>query len=296
MHVPGRILLASAFAAATLTAHIGLTAQEPVTRCDPLAGSLSSLTRTQKKAFMESQNAFIANHYADALGELRSLLAQLPQDTPEYGAMAERTAEAAIYAGDQTYAITLLKPIEARDGGDCPARTLLARAYAEEGQSAERDAEIAAISQLHKQAPESSAGKLDAFLLEQHSLKSGGAVTIAYFLRPAAPHNTHLLAQIFDASGSLMLHIELDSDDPDQVYFRQIHPDLAAKGDRRYSLDAFLDKALPDNTNEDRHDLIQFFDGAPSYDTVRDRILAIAERAVEYERKQSPQDAPAQEK
>jgi hypothetical protein len=292
MQVPGRILLAATLAAALLTADSLLAAQEPTTRCDPPAGSLASLTRAQKKAFMESQNAFIANHYSDALGELRNLLAQLPQDTSAQRAMAERTAEATIYAGEQTYAISLLKPIESRDGSDCPARTLLARAYAEQGQSVERDAEIAALNELHKQAPESPTGKLDAFLLEQHSLKGGGAVTIAYFLRPAPPHNTHLLAQIFDASGSPMLHIELDSDDGDQVYFKETHPDLAAKGDRRYSLDGILDKALPGYTSDDRHALIQFYDGEPSYDTVRERILAMADRAVGFDPKQLPRNAP----
>lgn len=293
MHIPGRILLAAALAAIPFTTPARLAAQEPTTRCDPPAGSLSRLTHSQKNAFMDSQNAFIANRYADALAELRTLLAQIPPDPPAQTAIAERAAEAAIYAGDRTYAISLLKPIEARDGSDCPARTLLARAYAEQGLSNERDAEIAALTELHKQAPESPAGKLDVFLLEQHDLKGGWAVTIAYFLRPAPPHNTHILAQIFDASGNLMLHIELDSDDPDQVYFRQIHPDLAAKGDRRYSLDAFLDKALPDNSNEDRHALIQFFDGAPSYDVVRERIMTIADRASTSGAKPSPQNAPA---
>lgn len=226
---------------------------------------------------MQSQDKFIAGRYADALGDLRGLLAQMPQDTLAQSAMAERTAEAALFAGDRDYAISLLKPIELRDGSDCPARILLARAYAENGQSAERDAEISALAGLHKQAPESPAGKLDAFLLEQHGLKGGGAVTIAYFLRPSGPHNTHILAQIFDASGKRMLSVELDSDDGDQVYFKETHPDLAAKGDRRYSLDGFADFSQPGGAID--HALIQFFDGAPGYDAVRDRILTIAERA-----------------
>jgi hypothetical protein len=262
--------------AGLLIAQLSLTAQEPTIRCDPPAGSLGRLTRTQKKAFMESQDLFILGRYADALRELRGLLSQVPPDTPAQSAMAERTAEAAIEAGERTYAISLLKPIEERDGGDCPARTLLARAYAEERQSAERDVEISALTELHKQAPQSPAGKLDAFLLEKYGLKGGGAVTIACVLRPWGPHITHLLSEIYDASGGLILHIELDSDDGDQVYFRETHPDLAAKGDRRYSLDAFGPKTLPDGTID--HALIQFYDGAPSYDAVRDRILAIAER------------------
>jgi len=278
MPVTLKLLLATALAASSLTAHVGLTAQQPTTRCDPTPGSLGRLTQTQKKAFMESQDLFLAERYADALGELRVLLAKLRQNTPAQSAMAERTAEAALEAGERTYAISLLKPIEESDGNDCPARTLLARAYAEEGQSAERDAEINALTELHKQAPKSPIGKLDAFLLEKHGLKGGGAVTIACVLRPWGPHNTHLLSEIYDASGGLILHIELDSDDSDQVYFREIHPDLAAKGDRRYSLDAFGPRTLPDGTID--HALIQFFDGAPSYDTVRERILAIAERGA----------------
>src|ERR1035441_2911322 len=213
MQVPLKFLPATIMMAGLLIAQLSLTAQEPTIRCDPPAGSLGRLTRTQKKAFMESQDLFILGRYADALRELRGLLSQVPPDTPAQSAMAERTAEAAIEAGERTYAISLLKPIEERDGGDCPARTLLARAYAEERQSAERDVEISALTELHKQAPQSPAGKLDAFLLEKYGLKGGGAVTIACVLRPWGPHITHLLSEIYDASGGLILHIELDRDD-----------------------------------------------------------------------------------
>lgn len=280
MPVPLKWFLAAVLTAGTLTAPASLTAQELTTRCDPPPGSLGRLTQTQKKAFMESQDMIIVGRYADALAELRGLLAQLPQNTPAQSAMAERTAEAALEARDRAYAISLLKPIEEHDGSDCLARTLLARAHAENGQSAERDAEISALTSLHKQAPKSPAGKLDMFLLEKHSLKGGGSVTIWYALRPWGPHNTHLSAEILDASGGTILHIELDSDDGDQVYFRQIRPDLAAKGDRRFSLDLFEpDRTLPDGKIDHPHALIQFFDGLPSYDAVRERILAIAERS-----------------
>jgi hypothetical protein len=280
MPVPLKLFIVIAFAAGSLVSLRGLNGQELTRRCDPPAGSLARLTKAQKKAFMGSQDMFIAGRYTDALRELRSLLAQLPPNTPEQTAMAERTAEAALEAGDQAYAISILKPIEERDGSDCSARTLLARADAETGRSAERDAEINALIALHNQNPKSPAGKLDLFLLEKHTVKGGGAVAIGYLLHPSGPHNTHLTAQIDDASGAMVVRIELDSDDPDQVYFRQIHPELAAKGDRRYSLDAFgPDKALPGGKIDHPHALIQFFDGAPSYDTVRERILAIADRA-----------------
>ena len=107
--------------------------------------------------------------------------------------------------------------------------------------------------------------------MEKHRLKGDRGVMIWYVLRLSGPHNTLLYADVLDASGGLILHVELDSDDGDQMYFKEIHPDLAAKGDRRFSLDLFgPDRTLPNGRINHSHALIQFFDGAPSYDTVRE--------------------------
>jgi hypothetical protein len=281
-------LAATAFAPTLLAAQTGPNAPELTMRCDPPAGSLSRLTKAQKKTFMHSQDILVAGHFAEAVTELRSLLAQLPPNTLEQTATAERTAEAAIEAGDQTYAISLLKPIEERDGNDCAPRTLLARADAETGKSAERDTEISTLTALHNQDPKSPAGKLDGFELEKHILKGGGGVAIGYFLHPVGAHNTHLTAEIADASGAMVLRIELDSDDPDQVDFKQTHPDLPAKGERRYSLDAFASDKLLHDTKADHHALIQFYDGVPSYDILRGRILAIADATQNSGQNKSP--------
>ena len=113
--VPSKLLLATALIASSLAGYQGLSAQELTTRCDPPPGSLGRLTQAQKNAFMKSQDLFISGHYAEALGELRSLLSQLTENTPEQRAMAERTAEAALEAGERTYVFSLLKPIEERE-------------------------------------------------------------------------------------------------------------------------------------------------------------------------------------
>jgi hypothetical protein len=264
-----RLLRATVLLSALLVIQTNLAAQGPTTRCEQAPGSLGELNQSQKKIFLKAEDMLAAGHYSDALRQFRGLLSQIPQNTPGQSVMAELTAEAALFAGDRAYAITLLKPIEEREGGDCLARTLLARAYAENGQTAERDAEISALTELRKQAPESPIGKLDFFLLEQHSLKSG-TVGIWYALRPWGAMNTHLYAQVVDGSGEATLTIQLNSDDGLQVYFKEKHPDLAANGERQFSLDA----ALPDGTGG----AIQFFDGAPTYDSLRDRILTVAER------------------
>jgi hypothetical protein len=268
LQVPLKLFLGTALAAGYLTAQVTVAGQKLTTRCDPPDGALARF-KIQKNAFLKSQDMFIAGRYAEAIGGLRDLMAQVQQNTLAQTALGERAAEAAIEAGKRAYAISLLKPIEVRDDSDCLARTLLARAYAEDGRSAERDAEISALTALHGKAPKSPAGKLDVFELEKHSVKGGGIVGILYALRPWGPHNTHLYSEILDVSGKMVLRIELNSDDSDQVYFREIHPDLAARGERRFSLDAFGPE----------HALIRFFDGRPSYDDVRQLILAIAERS-----------------
>ncbi|HEY4358638.1 MAG TPA: hypothetical protein VGN16_23025 [Acidobacteriaceae bacterium] len=279
MRIALHLFLATVLMTSPLAAQTGPGLPELTTRCDPPAGSLGKLTHAQKDAFMESQNQFIAGHYADALAALRTLLAQVPANIPAQTALAERAAEAAIEAGERTYAISLLKPIEEHDGHDCLARVLLGRAHAEEGHAADRDAEVSALVALHKAASGSSAGKLDGFLLEKHVLKGGGSVSIWYVLRPWGPHHTYLYSEILDVSGGMVVRLELDSDDGDQVYFKEIHPELVAKGDRRYSLDAFAVEEVSPGYKKEQHALIQFYEGWPPYDTVRERILAIAERA-----------------
>jgi hypothetical protein len=254
-----------------------LIAQEFTMRCDPPDGSLSRLNRTQKDVFNKSQDMFIASSYAQATAELRALLGQFPEDSKEHRALAVRAAEAAIYAGDRAYAIKLLKPIEQSEGSECPARTLLARAYAETGQSAERDAVLTALNARHNQDHKSSVGKLDRFLLEYYKLESGRTVSTTYCLRPFGPHNTYLYAGIRDPSGAVILIVELTSDDGDQVDFRASFPQRATKGERRYSLDAWQPNGSAPDTDMTHLPVIEFYDGRPSYDLVRERIRAIAE-------------------
>ena len=121
----------------------------------------------------------------------------------------------------------------------------------------------------------------------ERSLKGGGpSRSLTFSARGSS--QSHLLAQIFDASGKQMLHIGLDSDDGDQVYFKEAHPDLAAKGDRRYSL-------IRSGQGRARHH--QRPTARPhtvlrrraDYDAVQDRILGMAERAVEF---QSTDESP----
>src|ERR1700742_4835481 len=142
MPAPAKWFPAAVLMLGMLAASLSLSAQQLTTRCGPPDSSLARLNKNQQKMFTDSQRLFAAGSRDDALTALRALLEQLPLNTPAKKAVAETAAELALETGDRAYAISLLQPIAKQDGGACAARALLARAYAENGQSAERDAEI----------------------------------------------------------------------------------------------------------------------------------------------------------
>ena len=65
----------------------------------------------------------------------------------------------------------------------------------------------------------------------------------------------------FDPGTHFTPYVDLESDDIDQVSFKQQHPDKAAAGDRAFSLDTY-----PTPTSQA---LMRFFDGEPTYEEVR---------------------------
>ena len=69
----------------------------------------------------------------------------------------------------------------------------------------------------------------------------------------------------YDPNTHFTPYVDLESDDIDQVSFKQQHPDKAAAGDRAYSLDSY-----PTPTSQA---LMRFFDGEPTYEEVRALVL-----------------------
>jgi hypothetical protein len=81
-----------------------------------------------------------------------------------------------------------------------------------------------------------------------------------------------------NTAGEQILRIE--SADFDQPRFAKEHPDLAAAGARRFSLDGYgQEEKMPDGTLKGTHMTYGFFDGQPAYDTIRQQIIAIANGA-----------------
>ena len=157
-------------------------------------------------------------------------------------------------------------------------RSLLARAYAEAGDKTQRDSELAALVALHKANPGTPVGKTTQILLEHDTLANGGGVSIWYSLEPWGQFKTYVYSRIFDKDGNQTLRVTLESSDFDQPMWAKQHADLAAKGERMFSMDGYgPDQKQPNGNITQTHMTFGFFDGHPPYDTVRDRILKIAE-------------------
>ena len=76
-----------------------------------------------------------------------------------------------------------------------------------------------------------------------------------------------LLYEEKDPCTGFIPHIDLESDDIDQVNFAKEHPDQAAAGHRSFSLDAY--------PTANSQGLLKFYpDGEPTYQTVRADVLA----------------------
>jgi Tetratricopeptide repeat len=241
---------------------------------DPLTG----LTPAQKEAFAAAAKPFAAQHFAEALTQLKPLLAAAPEGSPAQILIAKYTAEAEIDTGDRDDAVALLKPIQAAFPNDWQARSLLARAYAEAGDKTQRDAELAAVVALHKANPDTPVGKATQILLEHDALTNGGSVSIWYSLEPWGRYKTYVYSRVFDKDGNQTLRVTLESSDFDQPMWAKNHADLAAKGERMFSMDGYgPDQKLPNGQITQSHMTFGFFDGQPPYDTTRERILKIAE-------------------
>jgi len=244
-----------------------------VAQTDPL----SQLTPAQHDAFKVAADDVAAGRFSEALPRFKDLLGVTPLGSPAQILIAKYTAESALNSDEGGYALSLLQPIETANPDDWQARSLLARAYQEAGRKADRDAELAALVALHKASPGSQIGKLNQILLERDHLADGGAVRIWYSLEPWGRYKTYVFSRIYGADGRQVSMVTLESSDFDQPSFVKEHPDLAAKGERRFSMDGYT-QGQPNAQGQmtQTHATYGFFDGQPPYDTVRERILEIA--------------------
>ncbi len=235
------------------------------------ASATADLTPEQQSLFTQARTDFGAEHWAEAAKTLSELHAAVPNNV----VITKFLAEAQINLGQTADALKAMQPILSAAPEDVQALAITAHAYAQAHQSAQRDAALAHLQALH----DSGATKLAQVIVEKDDLPGGGFVRIFDYLQPWSQYHITLMARVFDSNGRQIRRITLESGDFDQPGFAKEHPDLAAKGERRYSIDGYSEQAPgPNGTVTQTQALYGFYDGRPSYDTFRARVLEIMQK------------------
>ncbi len=257
MRLPALTLLTCSFAFATIA-------------CAQQSAS-ATLTPDQQTQLEAAKKDFNAAHWSEAVTELKALHAAVPTNAD----VAKFAAEASLNSNDPATALTLLQPIAEASPDDWQAHALLARAYAESHQDAKRDAALQQLLALHKTTTDVHFQQLTQFMVERVALPSG-RLDIFYSLVPWSRYNIYEMARAYNASGQQTMRITLESNDADQALWAQKHAKEAAAGMREFSMDGYTEQVSTTGEHTQSHITFGFFDGQPSYATVRDRMVAIA--------------------
>lgn len=261
-------LLILPFAAWQLSAQQAV-APDATGKPQELHNQIAELTPENRALFDALREAVQHEHDADVLTDGKKLLPALKTDTPLADFVTQLTAGAAVETGDTGYALALMKPFMEAHPKDWHGAALLARIYAESGEKALRDQQIAHLLDLHKQTTDSDFAKLHIFPIQKVKLHSGYAVFL-YPFEPMGRDNAYLVALIYTNEGKQDYRIEIDSDDVDQAFFK-----AKKRGDRRFSIDSYRQNKTNSNWPESQA-LHGFIDGVFDYDAMRDRMITIA--------------------
>jgi hypothetical protein len=240
-------------------------AGKPQEHQDPLA----ELSPENRAVFDALREAAQHGQDADVLTDGKKLLPALQKGTMLADFVTLLTANAATEAGETSYALSLAKPLFDTHPEDWHVAALLTRLYAENGDKALRDKQIASLIDLHKRTSDPDFAKLHTFPIQKIKLHSGYAVFL-YAFEPIGRHNIYLVALIYTKEGKEDYRIEIDSEDVDQAFFKPKKP-----GERRFSIDSYRQNETNANWPESQA-LHGFIDGVFDYDTMRDRMMAVA--------------------
>jgi hypothetical protein len=230
---------------------------------------IAHLTPQQKQQFDEATKAYRGHQYANSLAIFQQMLKDVPGDP----ILLKFASESALNSGEDSFALSALKPIAAADPDDWQAAAMLTRACAETGDKACRDAGMAHMLDLRSRGITPPA--MQEYAVE--SVKAGAnTLAINTSLVPWGYYKVYAYGKVTDGDGKLFLSISLESNDFDQPGFAKEHPAEAAKGIRQFSLDAYRETGLnSDGKRTQTHFTYKFFAGQPSYETIREEFLKI---------------------
>jgi tetratricopeptide (TPR) repeat protein len=162
-------------------------------------------------------------------------------------------------------AIPCFRKAVAVEPDDAHLHTLLLEAYAESGDRAHRDQEIAVLRRFHSDGRHPLFAQVRGLMIERIAVGNLSVEATQYF-QPEGQHHFSWRFNVYDKSGRMLEYIALASEEGDQASFAKDHPKEAAAGTRRFLLARYT---------ENGQTYLGFIDGRPSYDDLRARVVNI---------------------
>lgn len=218
---------------------------------------------------------------AGAFAAMQPALTAYPNDLR----VLRYSADAAMAAGKNEQALGLFQRALATHPAQAwPLRLAVLRVQAKLGKWPEFAKDLAELKAAKKAGTDAQLARADGFLVDEFDV-SGLTVEVEYFPLLAGKYKTlyrfllppSAVRKPGDGPGcdvpSFRPFLDVESDDVDQVEFQKRHPDLAAKGERSYSLDTYQGPCS--------QGLIKFYwDGEPRYEAVRADVVKAVAAAV----------------
>ena len=227
--------------------------------CAPQAAPPAAAGQPDASVFAGVRASLAAGKKDEALAEAKDILKAWP-NSPQAN---EITGYALLIMAKPADAMPYFQRAQSLDPGDPQVHLLLVQAYAEMGDARHRDEEITLLRGFHSDGRHPDFAKQDGFVIEDIRLGTETVQAVEYF-EPVGRYHFYYTFNVYDAADELQEFYALASEDEDQAFFEQEYPKKAKAGERRYSIDEY---------KENSQALLGFIDGAPSYDTLRARIL-----------------------
>ena len=196
-----------------------------------------------------------------ALALLQKAIAADPNDAAAN--LLAASAAIALYQPD--LAVTYAERARTLEPENWKTHTTLVTAYAMAGKTQQRDAERAALRDLHTSGKEPDARQTSGFLLDAFKVGAYHVDAVEYFT-PVGKFHIYYRFLIRNAQGERVWQIDVQSDDFNQASWAKSYPEQAAQGQRQFQITGEGDGVRNDYRS---------FSGSPSYDWIKARIMDI---------------------
>ncbi|MGC2636333.1 MAG: tetratricopeptide repeat protein [Acidobacteriaceae bacterium] len=218
-------------------------------------------------AFEGVQSSWNAGRREEALAKAQAIVQIYPDSIPAN----VMTGQILLDLRRPADAVAFFRKVVAAQPEDPHLHALLLEAYAESGDTQHRDDQRALLRRFHSDGKHPAFSLVRSFTIERIAVGNLSVIASEFF-SPEGPHRFAYRFDVSDTSDKVIEFIALAAEDRDQASPQHAAAGTAKPAARRYALTRY-------SQNEEA--LLGFFDGMPSYDELRARVIQTVHAAID---------------